>query len=480
MKKTKLLFRYFLYACCIFFNSLSFSQNIFVVENINIISMVRDHVDKHKVVVIQDGKIVQIVNRHQLTYPRDARRIDGRGGFIIPGLFDMHLHFYHDFGLDEKYLGEEVKLAVANGVTTVRIMDGQENYLALRKKIEEEKWAGPEMIVASPQFVGKWPFKSKLSGYKVDSPTDACKMVVVFKKKGYSEIKLAQFITPAVYDTVTRVAKSAGIKVTGHVGPDVKLQRALDARQQIEHMDEFIEALLTDSAVNNGKSVSDIGIWNKKAAWPTLPYVDESKIDALAQRVKNAGIYVTPTNYFFVSFFARGATLEQIKKFPGYAYVPAFHKEKVNKSQEYFWTDPPPENWRAKYIDIRYKLVKALHKSGTKLMAGSDGPEWYLAPGFSLHNELEAFTEAGLSNYAALETATKNPAMYLGIADRKGTIEEGKQADFILLEKNPLLDIRNTRTIQGVFVKNKYYDRKALDKLLSEALVIGMVANENE
>jgi imidazolonepropionase-like amidohydrolase len=113
-------------------------------------------------------------------------------------------------------------------------------------------------------------------------------------------------------------------------------------------------------------------------------------------------------------------------------------------------------------------------------MAGSDGPEWYLAPGFTLHNELEAFTEAGLTNYAALETATINPATYLGIADRKGTIEKGKQADFVLLKKNPLLDIRNTRTIQGVYVKGKYYDRNALDKLLSGAIVIGSVAEGTE
>jgi hypothetical protein len=276
------------------------------------------------------------------------------------------------------------------------------------------------------------------------------------------------------------MAKKEGIKVTGHVGPDVKLYRALSAGQQVEHMDEFIEALLIDSTINNGKSVSDIGIWNKKLAWPTLEYVDSSRIDALARRVKNSGIYVTPTNYFFVTFFARGATQDAIRSYPGYRYVPAFHKESVNVSQEYFWKDPPAESLRTKYIRIRYKLANALFKAGTKLMAGSDGPEWYLAPGFTLHNELEAFTEAGLSNYAALETATINPAKYLGIAHRKGTIEVGKSADFVLLENNPLLDIRNTRSIQGVFLKNKYLDRQTLDKLLEEAAIIGTVTKGDE
>lgn len=465
---------------CIFWSHPVFCQDIFVIENVNIISMTKEEIDINRAVIIRYGKIDQIISMQQLKIPRGAQRIDGKGAYMIPGLFDMHLHFYHDYGLDEKYLSEEVKLPVANGVTTVRIMDGQDNYLALKKKIDQGVLTGPDMFVASPQFVGRWPFKGKFSGYMADTAAKAAEKVVEFKRQGYSEIKLAQFITPDVYEAVTAAAKKTGIPVTGHVGPEVKLYRALNARQQIEHMDEFIEALLIDSTINGGKSVSDVGIWNKKLAWPTLEYVDESKIDALVTLVKKAGIFVTPTNYFFVTFFARGATTEEIQQYSGYSYVPAFHKKNVDASQEYFWKDPPPEALRTKYISIRYKLVNALHKAGVKLMAGSDGPEWYLAPGFALHNELEAFTKAGISNYAALETATKNPAIHLGIADKKGTIQKGKQADFVLLEKNPLIDIKNTKTIQGVFMKGKYFDRKALDILLAEAIVIGSVTRADE
>lgn len=480
MRMLRVFRRHSLVAAWVFSCQLIFCQDILVIENVNIISMTKEEIDFDRAVVIRKGTIDQIASMKQIKIPPGAQRMDGKGAYMIPGLFDMHLHFYHDYGLDEKYLSEEVKLPLANGVTTIRIMDGQENYLALKKKIDEGLLTGPEMFVASPQFVGKWPFKSKFSGYMAHSAAEAAMQVVEFQRQGYSEIKLAQFITPAVYEAVTKAAKKAGIPVTGHVGPDVKLYRALDARQQIEHMDEFIEALLSDSTVNSGKSVSDVGIWNKKGAWPTLEYVEEAKIGALVRRVKNAGIFVTPTNYFFITFFARGATAEQIKQDAGYRYVPAFHKINVDGSQEYFWKDPPSEALREKYISIRYKLVNALHKAGVRLMAGSDGPEWYLAPGFALHNELEAFAEAGLSNYAALETATKNPALHLGIADRKGTIEKGRQADFVLLERNPLVDIKNTRTVQGVFTKGKYFDRKALDKLLAEAIIIGSVTKGNE
>jgi hypothetical protein len=456
----------------------SAAQNIFVIDNVHIISMVNDKVEMDKAIIIRDGKLSQVVPKKRLKVPQGAQRIDGKGAFVIPGLFDMHLHFYHDFGLDEKFLKEEVKLAVANGVTTARIMDGQENYLDLKKRIDNQELTGPELFIASPQFVGKWPFKSAFSGYLADSAAKAASMVKVFKEQGYSEIKLAQFITPETYEAVTRAARESGIKITGHVGPEVKLYRALLAKQQIEHMDEFIEALLSDTTINGGRSVSDVGIWNKKGAWPTIQYVDESKIDGLVQRVRSAGIYVTPTNYFFVNFFARGITLEQVRRLPGYSFVPAFHKRNVDQAQEYFWKDPPPAALRTKYIDIRYKLVKALYNAGVKLMAGSDGPEWYLAPGFSLHNELEAFSEAGLSNYAVLQTATINPARYLGIDHRKGTIEIGKDADFVLLRGNPLVSIQNTREIEGVFTKNRYYDHEALDRLLTEAMVIGSVEKE--
>ena len=237
--------------------------------------MTKEEIDIDRAVVIRYGKIDEIISMQQLKIPKGAQRIDGKGAYMIPGLFDMHLHFYHDYGLDEKYLSEEVKLPVANGVTTVRIMDGQDNYLTLKKKIDQGVLTGPDMFVASPQFVGKWPFKGQFSGYMADTAVEAAKKVVEFKRQGYSEIKLAQFITPAVYEAVTAAAKKAGIPITGHIGPEVKLYRALDARQQIEHMDEFIEALLSDSTINDGKSVSDVGIWNKRKAWPTLEYVDE-------------------------------------------------------------------------------------------------------------------------------------------------------------------------------------------------------------
>jgi len=454
-------------------------QQDILVTKLNIISMKDSGTATKKSVLIEDGKIISIKDVIRTDPKNKMVVIDAGGGYMIPGLFDMHMHFYHDMGLDKKYLAEEVKLPLANGVTTVRIMNGMPEYLELKKDIAFGKIAGPEMFVASPQLVGKWPFREPLEGRMVTNAKEAEEAVREFKAKGYDAIKLTEFVGAEAYDAVTKTANEVNIKVTGHVGPYVKLEKALAAHQQIEHFDEFIETLLPDTTINHGRSVSDYGIWDRKKAWPTIKYVDESRIDELAQRVKRANIYVTATNYFFTKYFGIGATKDEIEHFACYDYVPAFMKKRGDEGFRYYWDNPPSEDLRKKYVRIRYEFATSLYKAGVKLMTGSDGPEWYLAPGFTVHDEIESYVRAGLSNFAALQTATINPATYLGIDKRKGTIEAGKEADFILLEKNPLEDIRNTRTIKAVYTHNKFYERAQLNKLLNEVKVMANAESRN-
>ena len=446
-------------------------QNV-LVTNVNVISMKDSTVAHKKSVLVLDGKIVSIRDAINPDRKDKAVVIDAAGAYMIPGLFDMHMHFYHDMGLDKKYLKEEVKLPLATGVTTVRIMNGMPEYLELKKDIAMGTIPGPEMFVASPQFVGKWPFREPLEGKMITNAKEAEEAVKECKAKGYDAIKLTEFVGVEAYDAVVKTANELNIKVTGHVGPYVQLDKALAAHQQIEHFDEFIETLLPDTSINHGRSVSDYGIWDRKKAWPTVEFVDESKIDELAQKVKRANIYVTATNYFFTKYFGIGATAEEIAHFPCYDFVPAFMKKKGDEAFNYYWENPPSEELRKKYVRIRYEFATSLYNAGVKLMTGSDGPEWYLAPGFTVHDEIESYVKAGLSNFAALQTATINPATYLGIDKRKGTIEPGKEADFILLEKNPLQDIRNTRSIKAVYTGKKFYDKAQLDKLLTEVKVI--------
>src|SRR5262249_51930245 len=159
-------------------------------------------------------------------------------------------------------------------------------------------------------------------------------------------------------------------------------------------------------------SVSDMNIWRKNA-WETVPFLDTNKIPALVKMVKDAGIYVTPTNFFFVSCFGQTRTEEETRRIPDYEYIPAVIKKERWQVRDYYLKNLPPAASREKYVNLRLKMVNELWKAGVPLMAGSDSPEWFLVAGFSIHDELETFVKAGLTPYAALQTATINPATFL-------------------------------------------------------------------
>jgi hypothetical protein len=444
------------------------AQKIQVITNVNVIPMTKETVLKNKTVIIENGKISRIGDAGKLKAPANAAIIDAKGQYLLPGFFDMHTHFFYEQAGNVNTCVKELKMMLANGVTTARILCGDPAYLDARQQVRSGNWAGPELFVASPQFVGRWPWPGKVFAAICTTPDEATTAVKKFKAEGYDEIKITFMVKRDVYDAIIKTAVAEGIKVCGHVGPLVKLPAALAARQQIEHMDEFIEQLLPDTSYNHGMSVSDMGIW-KKPNWETVDHLDEQRIPALVQQVKKAGIYVTPTNYFFLSSFGKSMNEEEIKRKPDFDYIPAHIKPERYEIRKLYWDNAPSEERLKKYINLRRQMTQALWKGGVKLMTGSDSPEWFLVQGFAVHNEIETFVQAGLTPYAALETATRNPAAYLGVLNRKGTVEEGKEASLILLDKNPLDDIRNTRSIRGIFSGNQYYDRGQLDQMLQQA-----------
>jgi hypothetical protein len=448
------------------------SSGVTAIRNVTLIPMDRDVALPNHTVIVENGVITRIGKADAVKIEKEATVIDGTGKYLLPGLFDMHVHFFYEQGEHRNTCAEELKMMLANGLTTVRIECGDPVYLDARKKVAEGVWAGPQLFVASPQFVGAWPWGDPVFAAICKTPEEAVAAVRRFRDEGYDEIKITFMVRRDVYDAIIRTAREVGLKVTGHVGPLVKLPAALAARQQIEHMDEFIDMLLPDTSYNHGESVSDMNIWRKRA-WATVPFLDEGKLPALVAMVREAGIYVTPTNFFFLSSFGEGRTDEQYRQRPDYAFIPEAIKAERWSIKERYWNNAPPKESREKYVRLRRKMTHELWKAGVPLMAGSDSPEWFLAQGFALHDELEAFVQAGLSPFAALQTATVNPAAYLGVLDRKGTVETGKQADLLLLDKNPLEDIRHTRSVSGVMIGKSWYDRSALQQLLEEARALG-------
>ena len=443
------------------------AQDLTVITQVNVINMKDSGVLRNKSVWIEKGKITGINNRVPGNN-RVCRVIDGKGKYLIPGLMDMHAHFFYEQGDHRNTNEKELKTMLANGLTTVRIMAGHPAYLEAREKISKGEWIGPKLYVASPQIVGRWPWSPKFENFGlVTTPEEAREKVFRFKKEGYDEIKITFMVKKEVYDAIFEAAREAGIKVTGHVGPMVKLPSALKQKVQIEHMDEFIDMLLPDSSYNHGESVSDMNLWRQNA-WSTVPHLKEDKMPSLVKQVKDAGIYVTPTNYFFLSCFGSEQTEESIKNKPDYKYIPEELLAERWQIRQRRLDMKIPESSLEKYRRIRHKMVNELWKAGVPLMAGSDSPEWFLVTGFSIHDELESFVKSGLSPFAALQTATVNTSRYLGTVHSKGMIDNDYDADLIILDQNPLEDIRNTRTIQGVLKDGIWFDRKELDGFLGK------------
>lgn len=448
----------------------SFGQDSYTIRNVSVITMTSDQVLKDQTVRVKNGVITSISPTNKATREESGVKvIDGTGKFLMPGLFDMHTHFFYEQGDHVNTNETELKLMLANGITTARIMAGHPSYLEARANVKNRKWVGPELSVASPQLAGKWPFPTDFKNYElVETEEKAAEAVRTFRKQGYDAIKITFMVTKPVHQAIVSAAARENIKVVGHVGPIVMLPAALAAKQQIEHMDMFIETLLPDTSYNHGQSVSDYNIYSK-AAWETVPHLVESKIPALAKSVKDAGVYVTPTNYFFISNAGLPLSDEEIRSKPDYNYIPSSLREEKWKYRESYIKKMAPLASREKYVNIRKMMVNELWKAGVPLMAGSDSPEFFIVAGFSIHDELKTFVDAGLTPYAALQTATINPATFLGMNNRAGTIAAGKEADLVLLNGNPLEDINYTRSIAGVSSGASWLDGAAIQKLLNEA-----------
>jgi imidazolonepropionase-like amidohydrolase len=448
------------------------AQDVFAIQNVSVITMANEEVLKNHTVIVEKGIITSIAPANKSKLKKGTTVIDGSGKFLIPGLFDMHTHFFYEQGEHVNTNDIELKLMLANGITTARIMAGHPSYLEAKANVKSRKWVGPELSIASPQLVGRWPFPPEFKNYEiVTSEAKANEAVRKFKQEGYDAIKITFMMARPIYKAVVDAAAREKIKVVGHVGPIVMLQAALEAKQQIEHMDMFIETLLPDTSYNHGQSVSDYNIYSK-AAWETVPHLMESKIPALAKSVKDAGIYVTPTNYFFISNAGIPLSDEEIKRKPDYDYLPSNLKAEKWKYRESYLKKMAPLESREKYVHIRKQMVYELWKAGVPLMAGSDAPEFFVVAGFSIHDELKTMVDAGLTPFAALQTATTHPATFLEMNQRTGTIAKGKEADFVLLDKNPLEDINNTRLVAGVCGGGKWFGPDEVKAMLAEAKAV--------
>jgi imidazolonepropionase-like amidohydrolase len=435
----------------------------FAITDVTVIPMAGDSVIPEATVVVRDGRIAAVGAAAEVRVPPGARRVDGRGKFLIPGLADMHTHLYSDGDVPDSVARYELGVMVANGVTATRFMIGTREHFTLRREVEAGRVVGPQLWLASPQLTGKEDVNSRV----VTTPGEARTAVKEMADLGYDFIKLTLFITPPVYDAIVSEAKRQGIRVVGHVDPRIGVARALAAGQQIEHLDNYLESVLADSAPMKS-SVSDRGLF-KRENWASLDWVDDAKLERIAGATARAGSFACPTLTVFKKAFALGQSEEEIRSRPDWGIMPAELRRLYLGAREKYWADAASEARRMRYVQVRNRLVKAIADSGGRIMAGSDTPEWFFGYGWTIHRELESLVEAGLTPYQALAAATRSPADFLRASMEWGTIERGKRADLLLLAGNPLEDIRNTSRIEAVVLGGRWLDGAERERMIAAA-----------
>ena len=427
-----------------------------VIDDVTVIDTTGGPVQAHRTVVVQDGRIVDVYAAD--FRDKNALRVDGRGRFLIPGLWDMHVHTA--FG-DWFPKGKEVALPlfIANGVTGVRDMGGELDVLqGWRKEIGAGTLLGPRMVVAGPMLDGPKPrFPSSVA---ITTPEDGRRAVDDLKKRGVDFIKLQSLIPREAVFAIADEARKQGITFVGHVPDAVRASEASNAGQKsFEHLIGIFEGSspLEDEFLKGGKTEGRF-----------LESYDQARAERLFALLAKNQTWQCPT-----LVWERGGNLIDETDFASDTrakYVPAYWKDVTWKRfrEEILKDNTDDLATRKRFLAKELEVVNAMHRAGIPFLAGTDtAPGVYIFPGFSLHEELQRFVAAGFTPIEALQTATINPAKFLGMEDRLGTVEKGKVADLVLLEANPLEDIRNTQKIAAVVVNGRYLSRTDLDGMLA-------------
>jgi imidazolonepropionase-like amidohydrolase len=414
---------------------------------------------QHRTVVVRNGKIDEIRYSTEFKGKPPGLQVNGTGKFLIPGLWDMHVHMA--FG-DWFPRGKEITLPlfIGNGITGVRDMGGELEVLQQwRKEISAGTLIGPRIVMSGPMLDGPQPrFPSSIA---VNSPEDGRRAVDDLKNRGADFVKLQSLIPREAVFAIADEARKQGVTFVGHVPDSVRASEMSDAGQKsFEHLIGIFEG---------ASPLEDEFLKGPKSPGKFLSTYDADRAAKLFALLAKNQTWQCPT-----LVWERGGNLIELTDFskdPRAKYVPAYWKEVTWKRftgqiEHEFNTDDLAT--RRRFVEKELQVVKAMHDAGIPFLAGTDTPPGvYIFPGFSLHEELQRFVAAGFTPVEALQTATINPAKFLGRESELGTIEKGKLADLLLLEANPLEDVRNTQKIAGVVANGRYFSRADLDKMLA-------------
>lgn len=450
-----------------------------VITHVTIIDMVRPRPLTDMTVIVRGNRIRSITKSGGVRIPRNAQVIDARGKFLIPGLWDMHVH-----ALKNARFNFFFPLFIANGITGIRDMgttaDGFAALPQLRQQIAAGERIGPRIFTAGRILDGARPVVPENS-IAFNTPEEAREIVRSLKKGGADFVKVYDGVSRESYFAIRDEAKRLNLPLVGHVPNAITAFEASEAGQKdFEHLGNILRSCSILTAIEldertaaqleisgSPKGPSAIPARISKRTQIELASYSNQKCLLLFARLKKNGTWQVPTlitkhSQTFVD------SLMQTDD-PRRKYIPRAMLESWRPENNFLFKYRTPEfiETRKKLYEKEVELVRAMHRAGVSFMAGSDIPAPYMYPGFSLHDELGLLVQAGLTPFEALLAATRKPAEFLNLSRELGTIQTGKLADLILLDANPLKQISNTKRIHAVIFDGRYLSKEMLEKTVT-------------
>jgi imidazolonepropionase-like amidohydrolase len=398
-----------------------------VFRNVTIVPMDAERVVPAQTVVVRGVTIESVAPVATSRPPAGAMVIDGTGRFLVPGLTDMHVHLpgpTAPVGRTE----DELFLYVANGVTTARSMAGFDTHLRLRDRINAGELIGPTLFLAGPG----------LDGNRVKSPEDGEREVRGQKERGYDLVKILPGLSLASYDAIVKTARAVGIRFAGHVPAAVGIRHAIESGQEtIEHLDGYLELL-------KGRE----------------PIAADAMAPIVAQ-TKQAGVWNVPTMAVMAVNVGTVESKELVRR-PELRYIA---KDYIDEWLALRERSNIPRQTSDIIQSNRLRLLKALNDAGARILLGTDSPQLFNAPGFSIVREMQMMVDAGMTRYQVLRAGTGQAGDYF----RRpcGTITPNACADLVLLDGNPLEDLRNFQRRRGVMVRGRWMPEGEIQRRLN-------------
>jgi hypothetical protein len=432
--------------------AISASAQVTAFVDVTVIPMDAAHVIPSQTVVVRDGRIAEMGAAGEVRPPDGAQVIEGQGRYLMPGLAEMHAHIPPQPD-EAQWTRDILFLYVANGITFARGMLGAPHHLELREQAARGEIVAPRIYTSGPS----------LNGNSVASPEAGRAMVAEQKAAGYDFLKIHPGLDRARYDAIVTAANEHGIAWAGHVPHEVGLLRALETGQAtVDHLDAYIPPLLRDGSPKADALPSFFG-------WNLADEVDEAKIQPLARSTKAAGVWNVPTESLIQHVLLPSLTAEDLAARDELRFVSPRLRAQWVQSKERVLQDPEYDpDLARRFVEVRGQLIKALHDEGAGLLLGSDAPQVFNVPGFSIHHELRMLVEAGLTPYEALATGNLNVAKFLGEEDQFGAVAVGQRADLVLLNANPLADVGHFRELAGVMLHGRWLPAAELQEGLEE------------